>query len=78
MEIKKTETEREGKIIGEQRLTSRERKGGTVMEALRVKERERHREREWVIVCDRRKEREEHLHNVLHRRKSLRLAVLDN
>lgn len=67
MEIKKTETEREGKIIGEQRLTSRER------------EREGGREREWVIVYDRGKERErEHLHNVLHHRKSLRLAMLDN
>lgn len=73
MEIKKTETEREGKIIGEQRLTSREREreGGWKWEG--------GREREWVIVYDRGKERErEHLHNVLHHRKSLRLAMLDN
>lgn len=40
MEIKKTETEREGKIIGKQRLTSREREteGGWKWEGGRERE----------------------------------------
>lgn len=77
MEIKKTETEREGKdyrraeIDFERERRGRGREGGNGREA--------EREREWVIVYDRGKERgREHLHNVLHHRKSLRLAMLDN